>query len=250
MKAVEYRRVSTDDQFDAASGLNAQHDSCVGWASAHKITLIGPFDEDGGLSGSTPLDKCPALMDAMAILEKGDVLVVAKRDRIARDRLKIALLEQLLKSKGCKLVSAAGEGTDVDDPDDPMAFMVRGMVDLFAEFERIQVKWRTRMSLAAKKRRGERTGQIPYGVRLGKDDGRRSRIRKDGKGGNPIAVEADPAEIRTIRYICLMRRDGHSIGKIAQQLDQWSIPTKNGGAWSRSSVHAILAKHLPGFFQQ
>jgi hypothetical protein len=42
--------------------------------------------------------------------------LVAKRDRLARNVLNVAILARLVERKGARIVSAAGEGTDDDGP--------------------------------------------------------------------------------------------------------------------------------------
>ena len=39
---------------------------------------------DEGISGSSSIEKPPGLLGAIASLNKGDILVVAKRDRLGR----------------------------------------------------------------------------------------------------------------------------------------------------------------------
>jgi DNA invertase Pin-like site-specific DNA recombinase len=56
------------------------------------------------------------IADALNALRRGDVLIVAKRDRIARDAFVSVLIEREAAKKGARIVSAAGEGTDSDDP--------------------------------------------------------------------------------------------------------------------------------------
>ena len=246
-RAIVYRRVSTDDQAESGAGLAAQIDACRAWCDREGYELIGPYDEDEGLSGSTPLDRCPALTEAVAELAAGDVLLVQKRDRVARDRIKIAMLEALLKRRKVRLVSAAGEGTELTAADDPMAFMYRGMTDLFAEFERLLIAWRTRSALAAKKRRNERTGRVPYGRDL-HDDGRRSK-----SGGLPVALVVNPAEAETLEKLFALRRQGWSFQRIAWALNRQGIVTKAGKPWQSSSVawvcsaHQVSKGHLDGY---
>lgn len=86
-------------------------------------------------------------MDALSILGSGDVLLVAKRDRLGRDPLIVALIEAAVSRKGCRIVSAAEEGTASDGPTD---VLMRRMVDSFAEYERLVIKSRTRAALDAK----------------------------------------------------------------------------------------------------
>jgi DNA invertase Pin-like site-specific DNA recombinase len=55
------------------------------------------------------------LLDAVNLLRRGDVLVAAKRERIARDPLTMLLVERSARERGAHLISAAGEGTDDDN---------------------------------------------------------------------------------------------------------------------------------------
>lgn len=59
------------------------------------------------------------------------MLIVAKRDRLGRDPMVVAMIESAVKRKGARIVSAAGEGTDSDSPTD---ILMRRMVDAFAEY--------------------------------------------------------------------------------------------------------------------
>jgi DNA invertase Pin-like site-specific DNA recombinase len=87
------------------------------------------------------------------------LLVVAKRDRLARDVMKSAMAEARAESLGARIVSTAGEG----DGTDPAAKLMRTIIDAFAEYERLIIGARTKAALAVKKTKAERIGGIPYG---------------------------------------------------------------------------------------
>lgn len=240
-----YLRVSTDKQ-----DVRAQVDACHDWLARNPYEAAGPYEEDAGLSGATPFDRCPALSLALGAMRRGDVLLCQKRDRVARDRLKILMLEAFLKKRGVRVVSAAGEGTGGDDYDDPTNVLLRGVTDLFAEYERLTVGWRTRAKLATKKKAGERTGGVPYGKEL-YDDGRRSRVSTrtlpDGSvveaGGLPIALRDHPAEKRVLGWMVNRHRDGWSAGRILDRLDALGVPYRGGRPWQRSTVIHLLKSH-------
>jgi site-specific DNA recombinase len=240
VRAIPYRRVSTEEQADSTLGTEAQGHSIRQWAAREGAELLTPGFLDDGLSGSLPPVKRPGLLDAVASLEKGDVLLVAKRDRICRgDAIAMATIENAVKKRGARIVSAAGEGTDGDDPSD---ILFRRLIDAFSEYELLLIRARTKNALAAQRRSGARAGQLPYGLRMAADDGRRSRVRKDGKGGLPIAVEIDPDELALIASIQEQSRGGTSCRAIARGLDAREVPTKRGGKWSESSVRSILSR--------
>ena len=231
MRAIVALRVSTDDQAEAGNGMNAQRDACRAWAAREGREVVGPF-LDEGVSGAAPLDKRLGLMGALAEVGKGDVLLVAKRDRLGRDPFVIAMIEAAVKRAGGRVVSAAGEGTDGDGPTD---VLMRRIVDAFGEYERLVIKARTKAALGAKARRGERTGRVPFGFDL-VDDGRRS------KKGLPLALVANPAEQTIIAEIRALAAGGMPPVAIARELARRAVPSKTGASWSNAAIRRILAR--------
>jgi DNA invertase Pin-like site-specific DNA recombinase len=227
MRAVCYLRVSTDEQADSALGLEGQLHACLQWAGRERRTLIGPFEDD--VSGAAPLDRRPGLVDALAALRPGDALLVARRDRLGRDPMVIAMIEAAAGRKGCRVVSADGEGTGDDDPS---SVLMRRIIDAFAEYERLIIKARTKAALAAKRRRGERTGQVPYGWKL----------RSDGK-----TLAPNPVDALTAAGARALRARGMTFRRIARHLTLAGRPTKNGGArWSYSAARRLALAPAPG----
>jgi DNA invertase Pin-like site-specific DNA recombinase len=197
--------------------------TCRAWAVKNDAEIGGPFEDD--TTGAAPLDRRPGLMAAIGELRKGDVLLVAKRDRIARDPIVTAMVESAAKRKGARLVSATGEGTDNDDP---TSILMRRIVDAFAEYERLIIKGRTKAALQAKIRRGERCGKIRFGFRLA----------ADGRTLEPI--EAEQEAIRTIREL---HSRGESLRKIAAELSRRGILTKEGKTtWEHTTIRGISSR--------
>ena len=189
---------------------------------------------EDSMSGGLALEKRTILLDALAALAKGDILLVAKRDRLSRgEMMTTAMIEAAVKRAGARIVSAAGEGTESDDP---ASVLMRRIVDAFGEYERLLIKARTRAALRAKKARGERAGQIPYGSRL-TGTGPLSK-----RGGMPTGLETDPAEAAAVNLIVALRASRTSLRKIAVELEGRNIPTKNGRPWKHSTVHDILKR--------
>lgn len=232
MRAVAYLRVSTDEQADAGNGLNAQRDACASRAARDGAELVGPFSDEG-VSGAAPIEKRPGLMLALAEVGKGDVLLVAKRDRLGRDTMILATIEAMVRARGARVVSAAGEGTDGDEPADAL---LRMLIDAFAVYERLLIKSRTKAALGAKARRGERCGSVPLGFDL-VDDGRRS------KSDRPLALVANPDELRTVATIRELAASGLGSRAIARELEARGIRTKTGlTRWTHAAVAKILAR--------
>jgi DNA invertase Pin-like site-specific DNA recombinase len=226
MRAITYTRVSTDEQNQSGLGLDAQLHNCREWATRHRAEFVGPFSDDEGVSGSLSLDKRPALLAAIATLKRGDVLLVAKRDRLGRgDPFLLGMIEASAKRKGARVVSAAGEGTDGDSPTD---VLMRRIVDAFGEYERLVIKARTSAALQAKIRQQRRVGKVRFGFDLA----------ADGKTLVPNATEQ--AAIATMEEL---RAAGQSYRDIATELGHRGISTKEGNnQWTHTAVQRILKR--------
>jgi DNA invertase Pin-like site-specific DNA recombinase len=180
---------------------------------------------DQGVCSVTPIDGRPALVAALASLREhgAGVLVVAKRDRIARDVVLTAGVERAAGSSGAVVVSAAGEGNG-DTPAD--AFM-RTVIDGAAAYERALIRARTKAALAAKSARGEKTGgSVPYGYRL------------DTDGRTLVAVEGEQATIARARALTA---EGRTLRAVAAQLAAEGHVSRKGVAFFAAQVGRMLA---------
>jgi DNA invertase Pin-like site-specific DNA recombinase len=209
-RAVAYVRVSTDRQ-DLSP--DAQREAIERWAKRKRIEVVA-VHEDVGVSGGVELDKRPGLLAAIDALPAQDagVLLVARRDRLARDVLVAAMVERLCERHGARVQSADGTGNG----EGPEAALLRGIVDVFAAYERAVIRSRTRAALAVKKARGERVGTIPYGYRLA----------PDGKH-----VEEDPHEAAVVRRTRELRADGESLRAIGRTLLAEGHTPRSGKGW-------------------
>lgn len=220
MKVVVYRRVSTDQQSDSKNGLNSQLDICVAWAKSNNTTIHADFTDT--ISGAASIEKRNGLMSALNELDKGSVLLVAKRDRLGRDPMVLAMIEATVNRAGASIVSAAGEGTENDDP---TSVLMRRMVDAFSEYERLIIGARTKAALAAKKSRKERTGSIPFGYSL------------DANGVNLIENEG---EMTAKKIAADLRADGLGFTAIARSLADRGILARNGKIFQAVQIQRMI----------
>lgn len=208
MKAIAYLRVSTDGQAESGLGLEAQRHACGEWCDEHGVELVGVFSDEG-VSGTVEPSKREQLALALDAIKQADVFIVAKRDRIARDMVHTGMVERIVERAGAELVSAAGEGTQTDDPFAAL-FQTR-MTDLFAEYEALQASVRTKAALAAKRARGEKTGgDVPYGKTV------------DAKGRLHAGEDADIGA----RISDLRDNEGLSYRDIARRLTDFGFEPK------------------------
>jgi DNA invertase Pin-like site-specific DNA recombinase len=217
-----YVRVSSEGQAESGLGIEAQRAAIQATASRLALDLAA-IHEDAGLSGALALEDRPGLLAAVDELRKGDVLLVAKRDRLGRDVVGVALIERLVARKGARIVSAAGEGTEQDGP---TGELMRTIIDAFAQYERALIRARTRAALRAKRARGEMTGSAPFGY----------RPAHDGRTLLPV-----PCELEVLAFVRARRDSGVSLRDIAAELNARNIPAKKGGAWVHTAVRSVLA---------
>lgn len=217
--AVAYVRVSTDDQ---ALGPEAQRAAIEAWAAREGVQ-VGAWFADVGVSGATPLAERPGLLAAVTALRElgAGVLIVAKRDRVARDVLVATMTERAALAAGARLVSADGTGNGETPAD---AFM-RTILSGAAEYERELIRARTRDALGVKRSRGERVGAVPYGY----------RVAADG-----VRLELAPAEQATIARARELRADGWSLREVAASLTAEGRKSRTGRAFEAKAVWRML----------
>jgi DNA invertase Pin-like site-specific DNA recombinase len=227
--AVAYLRASTEEQ---RLSPEAQRACIQAWAVREEVG-VAAWHADRGVCGVAPIADRPALRAALAALGKhrAGVLVVAKRDRIARDVVLAAQVERAAARAGARLVSAMGEGNG-DSPAD--AFM-RIVIDGAAQYERGLIRARTCAALAAKRARGERVGAVPYGFAVGAD------------GVQLVAVEREQFAIARAREL---RAVGLSLRAIASELAAEGYVSRTGRAFFAPQVARMIAGASPSCLAQ
>ena len=216
---MAYIRVSTDDQ---TLSVEAQRERLAVWCAERRVTLLAMY-EDVGVSGGAALDKRPGLMLALDALTPGMALVAVKRDRLARDTMHVAMIERLVERAGAKVLTCDGAG----EGDSPEAQMLRGIMDVFAQYERAVIRARTTTALAVKRGRAERiSGRLPYGMRLAADG---------------LHLEADAAEQAVIRIARDLHTAGLSSRAIAARLAEQGLYSRAGSVFTPSAILAMVA---------
>ena len=222
MDCIGYMRCSTQEQASEGVSLDAQRAQLEAWAKREGTRLVSVF-ADESVSGGAPIDKRPGLLKALEAVKRDTVLVVVKRDRLARDAFLSAWLEKEIKRRRGRIVSIAGEGTESDDPS---AMLMRRLVDAFSEYERSVIRARTRAAMQHKRANGQLVGTIPYGFDL------------DPDGRTLVANETEQAILADIRA---NRSNGWTLQRIATDLSDRGIPTKKGlRRWSHQAVAYML----------
>jgi DNA invertase Pin-like site-specific DNA recombinase len=164
---VGYARTSTTDQ---VAGLEAQLRDLRA-AGAEEIYQ----EQISSMAGERP-----QLEAALKFVRKGDTLVVAKIDRLARSITKLMVLVEQLSAKGVAL--------RILDPDintaGPMGKLVLTLLGGIAEFERSIMLERQREGISKAKAEGKFKGRKPT-ARAKADQVR--ALRANGAGATEIA---------------------------------------------------------------
>jgi len=196
-----YLRVSTDSQAATGHGLDAQRKTIAAEADRRGWEDVVWYI-DGGFSGKD-LDR-PAMADVLSVIRRGDVLVIAKLDRLSRSLSDFAdLMERAQRQKWN--VVALDLGIDLSTPNGEfMASVLAAM----ARWERRIIGQRTREGMAAARAKG----RLP---------GRRSSL-------------ASEVQARLLAYQAARL----TVREIARRMNGDGLVTSTGTAWSPSSVYS------------
>jgi DNA invertase Pin-like site-specific DNA recombinase len=217
MQVIGYLRVSTDEQ---SFSVEAQQQALEHWCQAHQAELVAVY-ADVGVSGGTPLEKRPGLLSALNTLTHGRVLLVVRRDRLARDTLTAAMCEKIAQKAGASIFTVTGEGNG----DGPEAQLMRVILDGFAQYEKALIALRTKAGMARKREKGERLGMVPYGKRL---------------AANGVHLLENPAEQAVIATVRELRASGLSYRAIAEALTRRGMMNRAGGRFLATQVVRML----------
>lgn len=236
---IAYMRVSTEEQH---LGPEAQRKQIEGWAARQEAT-VAAWHIDQGISGAAGIDQRPGLAAALNAIRthRAGWLVVAKRDRLARDVYLTGAVDSVIRASGAKLASADGAPLG----DDPAEVMQRQIGDVFAQYERALIAARTKAALAVKRARGERIGNIPYGWRLAPDGDHHAPRTCPPDCSGCLRIARCPDEQVIIGAARALRARGVTLRGIASLLDLEGFKTRHGTEFTHMQVTKMLNEPAP-----
>lgn len=222
MKVYTYARVSTDKQDNS---LDMQHRKLVEFCERKGFTdVIHLADSD--VSGGKALYHRPE-GSKLKDLEKGDVLIVWRADRLFRSFRNAVNTTIDLVDKGVKLYI-------INFNEEPISFenyMNEAMLYqtfIFSHMEKRQIGQRTKEGLHNRKITGKTNSPAKFGfTNVGK-----------GKDGLEIVNES---EINVLKRMIELRNEG-SAYFVARVLNSEGYKTKKGREWKGSNIDLMIRK--------
>ncbi|MER9965571.1 recombinase family protein [Mesorhizobium sp. M0060] len=220
---ISYLRVSTGRQGRSGLGLEAQRETVRTFLNGGSWSLVSEFVEVESGTGKADRPELEAALAHCRIM--GATLIVANVSRLTRSPDFMArLVAAGVEVRFCDLPSIEGPAGK---------FMLRQMLAV-AELEAGMISERTKKALAAAKARGVKLGK-PENL-SNQDEG-----RKAGRATRTAKAERRATDLTPI--LADIRSAGAStLREIAAALNDRSIPTTRGGAWSAVQVSRILAR--------
>jgi putative DNA-invertase from lambdoid prophage Rac len=149
------------------------------------------------VSGSSAIEQRPGFMKLLDRLEKDDVLVVTKLDRLGRNAIDVATTVKKLEAMGVRVHCLALGGQDLTSA---AGKMTMGVLVAVAEFERDLLIERTQAGLERAKAEGKTLGR-PAAL----DDDQREVVRAQLAEG--ITISALARHLGTSRQTIMRVRD-------------------------------------------
>ena len=210
-----YLRVSGESQAtEDKDGLLRQRLACEAEA-ARRGWRIARIFEDRGVSGTHELANRPALRDLRFVARRGDVVLVEKADRLARDLAVFCMIRKDLTDLGVQIISADGS-RDLGDPT-PTEKMITDIMAVIAEYERSVIVGRMTAAKRRKREQGIRVdGPKPYGTHPGED----------------VAVS----------MIRELAGQGMTLASIASRLEEMGIRPRRSASWPLTTISKIARR--------
>lgn len=192
-----YLRVSTDAQYEEGYSIEAQMKKLEQWCHLHDIDQY-EFYIDGGYSGSNLNRPQMQRMISDIQAKKVEAVVVYKLDRISRSqRDTIYLLEDIFTPNETGFVSL----NENFDTTTPYGKAMIGILSVFAQLERENIRERTRMGMRERLNKGMWRGTSPpFGYDYNSSQG----------------ILVPNADADTVREIFRLYLDGISTYKLAK----------------------------------
>lgn len=219
-----YCRVSTQEQAAEGYSIDEQLERLKKYCEAMGWKAFKPFVDAGFSGGNT---NRPALQDMIAAIQAGKIekVVVYKLDRLSRSQLDtLYLIERVFLANGVDFISM----TENFDTSSPFGKAMMGILAVFAQLEREQIKERMMMGREARAKEGKFHGGIKPPIGYDYTDGK---------------LVVNPAEAMQVREVYNKFVSGEPILQIMREMDEAGL-AHHYGKWSTKAIHNALSNPL------
>ena len=198
MTVYFYGRCSADENFEKGSSIETQLSKCKSYADLKDLTIDKQITES--ISGTVKFNNRPLGLELMSDLNKGDHIICSALDRFSRNTLD--LLQVIEKFKRMKVSLHFTEFGEVTGSDAMGSVFVK-LLSVFAEFYSKQCSEKQKATKDRLKTQGKFFGgKKPFGYDVDQ---------------NNLLVPCEK-EQQVIREMQLMRKQGNSYQKVADQI--------------------------------
>ncbi len=220
-KVAIYVRVSTHWQVDKDS-LKVQERELISYSQiVLGIENYVVFTDPGYSAKNTDRPDYQAMMERIRMGEFTHLLVW-KIDRISRNIIDFAMMNEELKQLGVSFVSK----NEQFDTSTAMGEAMLQIIMVFAQFERKQTSERVTAVMLSRANNGQwNGGRVPYGYRWSKDT---------------ASFSLDEEEANVVRRMAQLYEEQQSLLYVTKWLNDSEIRTKTGVSWTATTVHHVL----------
>ena len=217
-RAGIYIRVSTQEQVTEGYSIAAQKERLINYCKAKDWSIVNIYI-DGGFSGSN-IER-PAMQKLISEIDKIDIVLVYKLDRLSRSQKDtLYLIEDVFLKNNVDFVSM----NESFDTSTPFGRAMIGILSVFAQLERETIKERSLMGRMERAKEGyfHGGGFAPVGY--------------DYVGRDLIINEYEAMQVRTVYDMYLK---GYGVDRITSIMHD-SYTTRHGSWGSHTAVTSVL----------
>ena len=227
MKVAGYIRVSGIEQVKQGQGLKIQESKIRAYCDQQGWELIEVY-RDEGISG-TERSKRAGLVQLLDDSGNGkfQAVVVASKDRLAREiELGLQIRRELLAA-GCRIYSVGGVNGE-----GRQGKLMDTVELMFADYERDVISERLADGRRRRVEKGKYpAGRAPFGYRW-------------NRTGSDKMLEIDPHEAKTVREIFSLYYRQRSLARVARELEETGTKNRAGRPFSRPALNYILRNRI------
>ena len=219
MRSVGYVRVSTEEQATQGHSLEAQQAAIEQYAALRGFEIV-TIIKDAGVSGGVPLSRRPG--GSQMTNHDVSAIIAFKLDRLFRDALDCLDHTRRWDDAGTALHLLDLGGQAIDTSTAIGRFFLTVMAGA-AEFERNQIRERTRLAMARKRHEGHRVASVPWGY----------------QAFGHLLVE-HPGEQAIVQQVMQLYAEGCSFRKIAEKLNEVGLTNRAGRPFKHPTIGSIV----------